>query len=820
MDAAALLRGRWRTARQTWAQWRALIYSLAALFLLTAALIGAYQRYLVRNEQQRLETAQATVQAVAAELGTHLQDIWSFASHLSESQQAANLLTAGGAEAIATWESLITKQYPQVRVARLLPPGTRRVDYSSSPPLSYAALDMVFQAESEPAPAPAILLGGADQHIALVCPITHQPGRPLGHLFLALDVSLLQDSLANFAFPAGYWEVWQPVGQGGVRVLSSIGSQPSDVTEPLLETEIPGTGWLLAFWDPSSPVEGAKFSVTAYGWVASASMALLVVFIFVARKRRVATAEQAAEGTCHAHAIEVIEESQLATVPSPAHNSSDATAEASALEAFEGNTDGEFIPEKEVKETGLKEPSGAANLPSAIFRAYDVRGRVDETLTPEIVTMLGHAIGSEAKAQDPTQQAVIVGYDARLSSSTLCEALIRGLLAAGCDVVNIGQVPTPVVYFATHYLQTGNGVVVTGSHNPPEYNGLKIMVGGQILSGRQITALRDRIESGELSTGRGNEQVMDVVDEYVRAIAEDIPVALGNAFQIVVDCGNSVAGELAPKLYRALGHDVIELHCEVDGQFPNHHPDPSQPENLSDLTEKVLETGADLGLAFDGDGDRLGVVDSKGTIIWPDRQMMLFAKDILAQHPGAPVVYDVKCSNYLKQIITQAGGEPVMWKSGHSYIRKKMQEVGAPLAGELTGHIFFSDRWYGFDDAFYAGARLLELLIASSEAPHKVFSKLPGAYSTPELRIDLGEREHMEIMARLMATDLFPDAVVDRLDGLRVSYPDGWGLVRASNTTPSLVLRFEGDSQDALERIQGVFKQRLLEFEPKLVMPF
>lgn len=821
MGRATPLSSRWRAVTRTWAQWRTLFLSLAALLLLATSINTGYQRYLTWHEHEKLETARATVQAVAADLGTHLHNIWSFAPRLSGSKQAVNLLSMANPEAIATWEALISKQYPQVRVARLLPLGTRRVDYSSSPPLSYAALDMVLQAESKPLPSPTILLGGVDQHIAVVRPITSQTGKPLGNLFLALDMSLLDNSLASFAFPAGYWEIRQPVGEGGIRIVHFAGTRTSPDAETLVQAKIPTTEWLLAFWDPSLAPSDTRSVLTVCLWAATGSIALFLVYYLGVRKRQIARDVPSTQEAPRPRQRETKEQAQSAAVPRRSHTSSVDALQALTLKVLEPTTTSNAsTPESGKDDSGRTERSASAPLPSAIFRAYDVRGRVGETLTPEIVTMLGRAVGSEARARDQGQQTVVVGYDARLSSPSLCEALIQGLLATGCDVVNIGQVPTPIVYFATHFLQTGNGVAITASHNPPEYNGLKIMVGGQILSGDQITDLGHRIEAGELIEGEGKLQVMELIDEYVRAIADDIPVALGNAFQIVVDCGNSVAGELAPKLYRALGHDVIELHCDVNGQFPNHHPDPSQPENLQELIARVLETGADLGLAFDGDGDRLGVVDSKGAIIWPDRQMMLFAKDVLSHNPGAAVVYDVKCSNHLRQVIRQCGGQPVMWKSGHSYIRKKMQESAAPLAGELTGHIFFSDRWYGFDDAFYAGARLLELLIASSDAPHKVFFKLPETFSTPELHIDLTEHEQMELMARLIAADPFADAEVERLDGLRVTFPDGWGLVRASNTTPSLVLRFEGDTKEALQRIQAIFKDVLIKMAPNLAIPF
>jgi phosphomannomutase/phosphoglucomutase len=377
-----------------------------------------------------------------------------------------------------------------------------------------------------------------------------------------------------------------------------------------------------------------------------------------------------------------------------------------------------------------------------------------------------------------------------------------------------------VLYFATYYLETGSGVMVTGSHNPPQYNGLKIMLGGDTLFGDDIQALRTRIGADDLHAGAGNLQSMDISADYIRRVSEDVPVALGNAFKVVIDCGNGVAGDFAPKLMRALGHDVVELYCEIDGNFPNHHPDPSQPENLADLIAAVKEHDADLGFAFDGDGDRLGMVDASGRIVWPDTQMMLFARDVLSRNAGAEIVFDVKCSSRLGKVIAKLGGKPVMYKTGHSFIKNKLKETGAPLAGEMSGHIFFKERWYGFDDALYAASRMLEILMGFKQKPTEVFSKLPAGVSTPELRVDMKEGENLSVMASLADTGQFADARVSTIDGVRVDWKDGWGLVRASNTTPSLVLRFEGDNEQALARIKETFRKLLLDKNPDLSLPF
>ena len=457
-------------------------------------------------------------------------------------------------------------------------------------------------------------------------------------------------------------------------------------------------------------------------------------------------------------------------------------------------------------------------IPASIFRAYDIRGVVGETLGPGIVREIGRAIGSEA--EERSQSTIVVGRDGRLSSPELALALVEGLRATGMDVIDVGAVPTPILYFATHRFGTGSGVMVTGSHNPSAYNGLKIMLGGDTLSGAEIAALRTRIEAGRLGCGAGAYRREEIVDAYLQRIVEDIAPARGRTFKVAVDCGNGIAGGVAPKLLRGLGHEVVELYCDVDGRFPNHHPDPSEPDNLRALIDSVRSSRADLGFAFDGDGDRLGVVDAAGDILWPDRQLMLFAADLLSRKPGAEIVFDVKCSRYLGEVIAARGGVPVMWKTGHSFIKNKLRQTGAPLAGEMSGHIFFADRWYGFDDALYAAARMLEILMAEERPPAEVFAELPGGVSTPELKVDMQEGRAHRLVEDLSRSARSLCGTVTDIDGVRVDYADGWGLVRASNTTPSLVLRFEGDSPEALMRIQTAFGHALLDLDPDLALPF
>jgi phosphomannomutase/phosphoglucomutase len=463
-------------------------------------------------------------------------------------------------------------------------------------------------------------------------------------------------------------------------------------------------------------------------------------------------------------------------------------------------------------------PSSANNPPLApeIFKAYDIRGVVGKTLTAPVVERIGRAIGSEAMARGARE--VVVGRDGRLSGPELVEALTRGLNAAGCDVIDIGMVPTPVLYFATYELGTHTGVSVTGSHNPPDYNGLKMMIAGETLSGEAIQGLRRRLESGDLASGSGGRREVDVVPRYIERIASDVKLA--RPLHAVIDCGNGVAGAVAPKVLKAMGCELRELYCDVDGTFPNHHPDPSQPANLKDLIAALAEGGSDVGLAFDGDGDRLGVVAPDGTVIWPDRQLILFARDVLTREPGAEIIFDVKCSRTVPAAVTAAGGKPTMWKTGHSFIKAKLKETGAALAGEMSGHIFFKERWYGFDDGIYAAARLMELLSRDARTATEVFADLPNTVNTPELQIKTAEGEHFALVQELVDKADFPGARVSTIDGLRVDFDDGFGLVRPSNTTPVVVLRFEGDTPQALDRIQDRFRELLHRVRPGLDLPF
>ena len=445
------------------------------------------------------------------------------------------------------------------------------------------------------------------------------------------------------------------------------------------------------------------------------------------------------------------------------------------------------------------------DLDPGIFRAYDIRGITRSNLTDEVCYWIGRAFAAEARSQN--QQAAAIGRDGRLSSPGIALALGQGLVDGGMSLTDIGQVPTPVLYYATHALKTGTGIMITGSHNPPEYNGLKMMIGGTTLAEDLIQVLYRRLQDSTLSTGKGALGYADLGADYVEAALNT--TKLDRPLKVAVDCGNGVAGELGPKLISALGCEVIPLFCEIDGNFPNHHPDPAEPENLQDLITAVQQQSADVGLAFDGDGDRLGVVTPKGEIIWPDKMMMLFAQDIIARNPQTPVIFDVKCSTHLERVITEAGGNPIMWKTGHSHIKAKIKQTQAALAGEFSGHICFGERWYGFDDALYTAARLLELLSQTELDVDAVFAHYPTTYSTPEIKIHTTETRKFEVMDELASSGDFADGRMTTIDGIRVDFDDRWGLIRPSNTSPVLSLRFEADSAAALERVQDEFQTQL-----------
>ena len=734
---------------------------------------------------------------------------------------------------------------------RLLLPGKYETDRETIPPLSFASIDLLRRAEKSVTPVAAEVhsLGGDGAHIAFVSRVADTDNKLVGLLHLSMPLRVINSVTSKLDIAGIYIEIQQ--GRGAKALpLAKLGDAKLRNGNPVV-VGIKGTKWNAASWNDLSTVsvvaEVAEVAEEGFG-VGLIVLILFIVaagaggFVFYRRKHLGAgSGDETDKGVIYQGSVKAIMDGKhpgfeklvpdLPQSVQPVAPGSESCAISQGLQGDDVTAifkPSEILPEapalagsEQINPEVISEEAAAPSnleISPEIFRAYDIRGVVSETLSAAVVHEIGRAIGSEAYERG--QQGIVVARDGRTSGPELGNALIQGLRASGRDVIDIGMVPTPVLYFATHHLETKSGVMLTGSHNGPEYNGLKIVLDGETLSGDAIVAIRDRITNNELSEGQGSLQAAEISADYVRRITDDIPVALGGAFKIIVDCGNGVAGQLAPQLYRALGHDVVELFCDIDGNFPNHQPDPSQPENMQSLIDKVKEEGADLGFAFDGDGDRLGIVDGEGNIIWPDRQMMLFAKDVLSRNQGASIIFDVKCSRYLKAIIEASGGKPLMWKTGHSLIKAKMKEVDAPLAGEMSGHIFFKERWFGFDDALYAGARALEILANSKNTPTETFAVLPDGISTPELRIPLAEKHHEKVMQVMKKKMAFEGADVIDIDGLRVDFSDGWGLVRPSNTSPFLVARFEAESKEALERIQTEFRDLLHSVSADLKLPF
>lgn len=614
-----------------------------------------------------------------------------------------------------------------------------------------------------------------------------------GYLLLTLPLSALENELRERYLSIGSGRLALQQGAHNWLTLLEQGDGSVQQQEHIYTQTLPGTYWRLAFWPAERPV-------TSMVWLALLLLVVIVGLLCWLLLKRFGHARNTLQTQTNDRpkAVEYVEgDVNVELAPMPVTQAL-ATVKTSKTEAVD-----------RVRPVAIK---------PVIFKTYDIRGIVGTQLSDPVMRVLGLAIGSEAQHQQQTR--IVVGRDGRLSSESFSEALIEGILASGCDVTDIGAVPTPLVYFASQHLQTHCGVVVTGSHNPQGYNGLKILIKDKTLSGEAIQDIYRRIQQSRLYDGQGQLRQAEVIGSYIRQVQQVI--SLSRPLRVGVDCGNGVAGLLMPRLLDALGCEVHELFCEVDGHFPNHHPNPAQPENMQDISKLVRDKQLDIGLAFDGDGDRLGVVDGDGNIIWPDRLLMLFADDILRRHKGAAIIYDVKSTDLLAKTITRAGGKAIMCPSGHSLIRAEMIKHEAKLAGELSGHIFFADNWYGFDDALFAACRLLALIAEDPQhrGATEIFAAQPQRVSTPEILIDLDTAECQRFMTQFSQNAQFGNAEVVTIDGVRVNFDKGWALVRASNTVPGLTLRFEAETEQQLEQIKQQFSQQMLQIKPNLSLNF
>jgi phosphomannomutase/phosphoglucomutase len=838
-----------------------LVTGVVLLGLLAAFIFKFMSGYILRTMEQENNIIS---QQVAARITAIVEHYGVTTALLAKDPDIAYLLMVGNKASLRSREESLRYVFPMAINVQLLPPGLDEVDNETSPPLSYAAIAQMRVAESgttEPG-MEVHLLNTPQQHVNIVRRVMDPAGSGVvGHLMLSLSIDVLQDILGDLQELNGYIELQQDGTRGKPVAVAHYGddSAKQGVAERVLPIE--GSLWQVAYWPA---VSGLAYLGAISVWVLGAVLvsALVLVMVIVLLFRRINNAlridqvsmvtlmkdyrdgrvqreypcglnevretiefmTQMAAGSQHRQKAVTVEresddeyltEDIVTEIEEDLDADEDTIREGIAADFGSAIRSDNLILEEDPLE--ITTENIAIEVDASIFRAYDIRGVVGQTLTRSAVTLIGRAIGSEALQRG--RNTFVVGRDGRTSGPDLVKALIDGIISTGCDVKDIGCVPTPVMYFATHYLDTQNGVVVTGSHNPPDYNGLKIVIDGETLSGPSIQSLRQRIETRNfISADSGSVEVINVVPDYIERIRGD--VTLSRPLKVVVDCGNGVAGGVIPQLLEGLGCEVIGLFCDVDGTFPNHHPDPSKTENMQDLVKAVAANQADIGLAFDGDGDRLGVVSADGRIIWPDRVLMLYAIDILERNPGGLIIYDVKCTRHLDAIIREHGGEPLMWKTGHSFIKAKIRETGALLAGEMSGHIFINERWYGFDDALYAAARLLEVLGKDDRSSTEVFADLPDSINTPELNVLMQEGEPPVFINKLLENAHFEGASVSTIDGLRADYADGWGLVRASNTTPVLVLRFEADSDAALTRIKEDFRRVMLQARPDLSLPF
>jgi phosphomannomutase / phosphoglucomutase len=793
---------------------------LLGIALIINAVVGyvLYQKLVIEQTQKNLRSlTQEKVDERSKTLSRYFQQQTQLIDKLAAEPELATSLDATNPDNTAEKRDLLEKKWlretPSALKVRLIPLGSAQLDREAEFPIRYAELDLIQRAEKRQPALPELVAINERWMTNWIRPLAaDDKNAPLGTLMVTIDAT----ELINLFTPAD-----QHLGEF-VLLQQFTGSPPQIVTKlgagaagNSLQGNVEGSHLAVKF-TPSDQLlslaeELPALWLTIVSVIVAGSLAL-VLFL----SKILVRMELGEKNTATPSIAEVVKTSKESV------NTDDAMT--NPLFQKQDILDIAVIDEDEnilglQQASGKKSSASARNkiseedVPAEIFRSYDIRGLVGSQVTPELAQLIGQAVGSEAI--DQGEQAIVVARDGRTHSEALTQALIRGILRSGCNVINIGAVPTPLMYFSTfHFDDTSSGVMVTASHNPKEYNGFKVVINNRALADDAVIDLRSRIIGQRFHQGLGEEIPRAIIPDYIDRIFSD--VALASNVSIVVDAGNAVTGIVAPQLFEELGCDVIPLFCDLDGEFPNHDPDPTIEKNLQALIAKVQETNADIGVAFDGDGDRLVVVTPKGDIIWPDRLLMLFAKDVLSRNPGADVLFDVKCSRQLNQVISSYGGRPIMWKTGHSPMKAKMEETQALIGGEYSGHIFIKDRWYGFDDGIYAMARLLEIITLRDQKIDDIFAAFPQLFSTPEIKIAIPELDKFGLIKKLSEIGDFANGTITTIDGLRVDYTKGWGLVRASNTSPALTLRFEAESHDSLEKIQQIFKRELLKVDNRL----
>ncbi len=839
--------------------------SIIAVFLVLLTGAGIYWANGSSIKEAKHDSAAALAAGTALGISKQIEQLASSIDKMARDPTVIGVLESRDRDRIRSLEAQLAKYLPGALKIRLLLPGINDLDTEQVPHMGFADLDMVKET-FKGNPEPLIQGEGANRHLAITARI-EEGGRVAGVILASLSYDFINSSIKTSSISNQLIQLRQ-----GDFELASVGNRALIGDAASVQMPVAHTGWQVQVW---YQIGGSSSDIGLIAAIMLIAMLLVCLAFFVGYRKsaNILSHDQSIVlkavkdlMTGNAYGNYPVNLSEMSVIISTLvqfkrvldHQGDDVVALNNESEAdFDGffeesdfaieeivenaKTDAaetspvsmpdvdwdmplqEAAPSPPVSTQSKPSPARSESVRSSrgtgeIFRAYDIRGVVGKTLTTELAYDIGRAFGTEVRNADC--KIVVVGRDGRHSSPELADAVINGIVSTGRDILDLGMVPTPILYFVTQHTEGRTGLMITGSHNPAEYNGMKMVIKGETLAGQRVAMLKNIIDKQDYAVEVGGtvDQNSMFVNEYIGIVAED--VHLVRPMKIVLDCGNGVAGDIAPILFKTLGCEVVELFCDVDGSFPNHHPDPSVPENLEDLIAAVQHYEADIGIAFDGDGDRLGVVDSNGKIIWPDRLMMLFAKDVLARKPGAQIVYDVKCSRHLAEQIAKYGGRALMWKTGHSYMKAKVKETGAKLAGEMSGHIFFNDRWYGFDDALYSAARLIEILSSDARTSAEIFAEFPESINTPELLVSMKEGENFDFIEKLFAKADFKDGKITNIDGLRVDFSDGWGLVRASNTTPSLVVRFEADSEQAMRRIQEEFRALIASIDPQLVLPF
>lgn len=813
----AAQRAQEKAQRKAAAQQRMLFMLLGAALLINV--IGGYFLYgiMVKDATQKNadQFIDNEITSRITNVNAFLQSTQEKLDKLAHNSSFVDALSAKDTESFPSLINAFSTQFEDAIDFKIFIAGEADVDNDSAVPIRFAELDLIRRAESREAHQAEAALINNNWIVHFVTPVAADDQQPvLGSLMLTLNIHTLMQQFTSADKTLGESILQQKFSNSAAQNIIQYGTGGAGNSH---EKAIPNSNWQIKFTASNHLIELATEPPTlwilAVGCSTALSLFLALILSHILVKQEKEAEEQLAATVPNTTSATTV--TPEATAPSTLYQKQDILDVA----VFDEDEDILGLGDTSKKKQAMNINTVAIDeeIPASIFRSYDIRGIVGTDLTPELAQKIGQAVGSETL--DQGEQHLIVAQDARIHSQELASALIKGILQSGCNVINIGVVPTPVMYFATyHFNNIRSGVMVTASHNPKEYNGFKIVINNNTLADDAVMKLRTRIITKRMHQGHGTESFREIIPHYIERIFSD--VALASNLSIVIDAGNAVTGIVAPQLFEELGCNVTPLYCDLDGNFPNHDPDPTQEKNLHALIAKVQDTKADIGVAFDGDGDRLVVVTPKGDIIWPDRLLMLFAKDVLARNPGADVLFDVKCSRQLNQVISGYGGRPIMWKTGHSPMKAKMIETGAIIGGEYSGHIFIKDRWYGFDDGIYAMARLLEIITLRDQNIDDIFASFPQLITTAEIKIAVPDADKFEFMKKLSEQGDFQNGNIVTIDGIRVDYSKGWGLVRASNTSPALTLRFEAESEDALNNIKQIFKRELLKIDSSLTLNF